>query len=250
MNNRIRTGITGQHGFIGRNLTELLAAQSNITLIPCPAEAFTDSTKLRKFVAACDVIIHLAAISRHPEPQLMYNANLEMVKQLIAAMEDEKVTPHILFASTTHEAKDTPYHASKRDARQLLDVWAERSGGQHTCLLMPNTFGPYGKPFYNSVVSTFCRQIVDGVTPEILNDSVMQLIYVKSLCREIYGVITGELKGSVYAPPHDYEVKVSELLATLQRFHAEYQEKDHEPELQNQWEKDLFATFLHYVNNK
>lgn len=249
-NNWIRTGITGQNGFIGRNLTEYLETQKDIVLIPCPDKVFEDNARLREFVSACDVIVHLAAISRHPEPQLMYEANMTMVKQLITAMETEEVTPHVLFASTTHEAKDTPYHNSKREARKLLDAWAKRSGGNHTGLLMPNTFGPYGKPFYNSVVSTFCRQIADGATPEIISDSNMQLIYVKNLCREIYRVIKGETCGSAFIPTYDYDVKVSSLLSTLQYFRREYQENSRAPELKDQWQKDLFTTFQYYINNK
>ena len=238
----IKIGITGAEGFIGRNFREFLGGHKETVVIPCPKEAFDSATKLRNFVACCDVVVHFAAISRHADAQHMYDTNMGLVRKLITAMEAEEVTPHVLFASTTHAAKDTLYHASKRDGRKLLDDWAERSGGEHTCLLMPNTFGPYGKPNYNSVVATFCWKVAHGETPEIIVDAPVQLIYVKELCREIFRVCQGEVEGNVHTPPHQYEVKVSAILDILQRFRA-----GHKPADAPSFERDLFETYSSFI---
>ncbi len=237
----LKIGITGAEGFIGRNLTEMLSDRKDIITIKCPKDAFLSATKLRNFVSCCDVIVHLAAISRHADAQLMYDTNIELVRKLIAAMEAEEVTPQVLFASTTHEAKDTLYHKSKRDGRKLFDDWAERSGGMHTCLLMPNSFGPYGKPNYNSVVSTFCWKVAHGETPEIIADAPVQLIYVKELCCKILRACMGEITENTYTLPHQYEVKVSAILELLQRFKAGYV-----PAAEPSFEHDLYETYQSY----
>lgn len=214
-----RVGITGQSGFIGTNLYNFLGQKDDITRIPFAKEFFMDESDLRQFVSECDVIVHLAAISRHPDGQFMYDTNMRLTQQLITAMETANVKPpHVLFASTTHESRDSLYHASKRDGRRLLDEWSVRSGGKFTCMLLPNTFGPYGKPFYNSVVSTFCYQLARGETPEIMADVAVQLIYINDLCQEFYQVITGKITGSgAYSPAHRAEKKVSGILEILQR---------------------------------
>lgn len=238
----LKIGITGIDGFIGRNLREYLNSATDISVVSCDKEEFSDMAKLRKFVASCDVVVHLAAISRHSDGQYMYDVNMGLVHRLIEAMETEAVAPHVLFASTTHEAKDTLYHASKRDGRKLLDEWAARSGGRHTCLLMPNTFGPYGKPYYNSVVATFCRKTANGETPEIIVDAPVQLIYVRKLCSEILRVCRGETEGSSYTPAHQYEVKVSAIKDCLQNFRNGKQ-----PDSTDAFACDLYETYQAFL---
>jgi UDP-2-acetamido-2,6-beta-L-arabino-hexul-4-ose reductase len=247
-NGAIRVGITGQSGFIGTNLYDFLGQQNNITRIPFAKDFFMDESALRQFVSECDVIVHLAAISRHANGQLMYDTNMRLVQQLIAAMETANVKPpHVLFASTTHESRDSLYHASKRDGRRLLDEWSVRSGGKFTCMLLPNTFGPYGKPFYNSVVSTFCYQLARGETPEIMVDVPVQLIYINDLCQEFYQVITGKITGSgAYSPAHRAEKKVSGILAILQRLKPLCQAHN-TCRPGNEFENALFNTLKFYI---
>ncbi len=248
MEDKISVGITGQSGFIGQNLYNFLGMQRNIARIPFDKDFFLDTIKLQRFVAQCDVIIHLAAVSRHADGQFMYDTNMQLVQQLIDAMNAAGVKPHVLFASTTHESRDGLYHASKRDGRRLLDEWAVRSGGMATGMLIPNTFGALGKPFYNSVVSTFCYKIAHNETPEIIVDAPVQLIYIKDLCLEFYKVIVGEITANPYSPAHRAEKKVSEILALLQYFRILHQERKPLPCPKDRFEYDLFNTLMAYFN--
>ena len=248
MHNKHKVGITGQSGFIGTNLYNFLGMQRGITRIPFEKDFFQDAAELQSFVSQCDVIIHLAAISRHADGQFMYDTNMRLVRQLIDAMDAAGVKPHVLFASTTHESRDGLYHASKRDGRRMLDEWAERSGGRSTGMLIPNTFGALGKPFYNSVVSTFCYKIAHGETPEIIVDAPVQLVYIKDLCLEFYKVITGEITANPYTPAHRAEKKVSEILALLQYFRTLHQERKPLPCPEDRFEYDLFNTLMAYFN--
>ncbi|MFA6104167.1 MAG: NAD-dependent epimerase/dehydratase family protein [Victivallaceae bacterium] len=248
MQEKLRVGITGQSGFIGTNLYNFLGMQRSIVRIPFEKFFFQDAAKLQSFATQCDVIIHLAAISRHADGQFMYDTNMLLVRQLIDAMDAAGVKPHVLFASTTHESRDGLYHASKRDGRRLLDERAVRAGGKSTGMLIPNTFGPLGKPFYNSVVSTFCYKIAHGETPEIIVDAPVQLIHVKDLCREIYQVIIGEITANPYSPAHRAEKKVSEILKLLQYFRTLHLERKPLPCPDDKFEFDLFNTLMAYFN--
>jgi len=93
---------------------------------------YANSYKLRSFVRECDVIVHLAAMNRHPDPQVLYDTNIGLVSQLISAMEAEKVTPHVLFSSSTQEERDNEYGRSKREGRNLLEEWAGRNRASFT----------------------------------------------------------------------------------------------------------------------
>ena len=164
----IRVGITGQAGFVGTHLYNYLDTLSEeFERIPFEDSFFQDEAKLRAFVRQCDAIVHLAAMNRHPDPQVIYNTNIQLVKQLIAALEAEQVSPHILFSSSTQEERNNPYGDSKKEGRRLLREWAERCHGKFTGCIIPNVFGPFGRPNYNSVVATFCHRLTHGETPEI-----------------------------------------------------------------------------------
>ena len=152
-------GITGQAGFVGNHLYTTLSLDDSLTLIPFERAFFLNSTKLENFVAQCDVIVHLAAMNRHEDAQVIYDTNLDLVSKLIEACNNQNVQPHIIFSSSSQEDQDNLYGKSKKEGKQKFMDWAAKNGGDFTSLTIPNVFGPFGKPNYNSVVSTFCHKV-------------------------------------------------------------------------------------------
>jgi UDP-2-acetamido-2,6-beta-L-arabino-hexul-4-ose reductase len=239
----IRAGITGQAGFIGSHLSNYFRIQEDIELIPFVREYFEDAQALGNFVAKCDVIIHLAAMSRNPDGKILYDNNINLDKKLIAALEKQNSQAHVIFASTTHEMREGDYYASKRDGQKLFKAW----GGKFTAMVMPNTFGPYGKPYFNSVVSTFCYKVARGEQTEIIIDAPVELIYINNLCHEFHKVIKGEIKQFSYIPSPTATRKVSEILNLLLHFRKLYVEQKIIPEFKDDFEIALFNTFQSYL---
>jgi len=246
----LKIGITGQPGFMGTHLYNFLGLEDDIERVSFEDAFFDNDTILRKFVKQCDVIVHLAAMNRHPDMQVIYDTNVRLVQQLIAAMEAENVTPHVIMSSSTQEERDNLYGKSKREGRRLLDEWADRTGGKFTGAIIPNVFGPFGKPDYNSVVATFCHKLTHNETPEINVDGSVKLIYINALCREFIKLIRGEITDNPYYVPHCAEKKVSEILALLTYFKKTYFDKQIIPEFKDQFEFDLFNTFVCYIDHK
>ena len=162
----------------------------------------------------------------------------------------QNVTPHVLFSSSTQEERNNPYGDSKKEGRRLLQEWAERTGGKFTGCVIPNVFGPYGRPNYNSVVATFCHKLTHGETPEIQVDGSIKLIYAGDLCMEFINRIRSGEGVNPYPVPWGAEKKVSEILTILNRFKSLYFEQGIFPELHDKFEVQLFNTFCGYIDHK
>jgi UDP-2-acetamido-2,6-beta-L-arabino-hexul-4-ose reductase len=250
----MRVGITGQAGFVGTHLYNSLGLHNNIVRIPFEDSYFADKDKLIEFVRSCDVIVHLAAMNRHDDPQVIFDTNIKLVKDLIEAMEAEDVTPYVLFSSSTQEERDNLYGKSKKEGRELLEQWATRNNASFTGLVVPNVYGPFGRPYYNSFIATFCHQLTHGEQPRIDVDGSVKLIYVGSLCEYIIKSFTesqgGQHRVTRSEVPYDFERKVSEILAKLEVYKSQYFEGGIIPVLDDINDINLFNTFRCYIDNE
>ena len=67
----IKVGITGQAGFMGTHLFNFLGLKNDVERIPFEDEYFEDKDSLQNFVSNCDVIVHLAAMNRHEDQNII-----------------------------------------------------------------------------------------------------------------------------------------------------------------------------------
>ena len=251
MGKLVRVGITGQAGFMGTHLYNFLGTKSEkIECVNFQDNYFDNELDLQNFVKLCDVIVHLAAMNRHKDEQVIYNTNINLVKKLINACEATNSTPKIIFSSSTQENIDNLYGKSKRDGRKCFETWAINNDGHITSLIIPNVFGPFGRPFYNSFIATFSHQIVKGEEPKVVIDSKVNLIYINELSEAFYNEIIKQNSENIqsYIVPHTSSRKVSEILALLKFFKTQYLENGQVPKVDlNTFELDLFNTFTSFI---
>ena len=245
-----KIGITGQAGFVGTHLFNFLNLQPNVTCVSFEDDFFKEEIKLENFVHQCDVIVHLAAMNRHNDPEVLYQTNIKLVKQLVAAMEKVDARPHVIFSSSTQEERDNIYGRSKKEGRAIFVDWSERNNAGFTGLVIPNVFGPFGNPFYNSVIATFSHQLTHNEVPVIDNDGTLNLIYVAELVAEIWEVITKNKSQPIYRVPFTATKKVSEILELLMRFKSDYFDNGIFPSLKDDFERNSFNTFRSYIDHK
>lgn len=254
MENKRIVGITGQAGFMGYHLHTTLSLDESIRLVPFERSFFEDAKQLEKFVSDCDVVVHLAAMNRHEDPQVIYDTNLGLVEKLISACKAASASPHIIFSSSSQEERDNLYGKSKKEGKQLFAEWAESHNGKFTSLTIPNVFGPFGKPNYNSVVATFCHKVARNEEASILNDGEVGLIYINDLVAHFVYVLKDNADTTsigkngfelVVAPT--YHKKVSEILNLLKGYQTEYMGNGIFPSLEDSFDKALFNTFRCYV---
>lgn len=254
----INIGITGQAGFVGTHLYNTLGLHPDeFRRIPFEDAYFQDKKKLAAFVTQCDAIVHLAAMNRHNDPEVIYKTNIGLVKQLIKACETTGSRPHILFSSSTQEERDNLYGRSKKEGRKLLEQWAERANASFSGFIIPNVFGPFGHPYYNSVIATFCHQLTHGETPRIDVDAEVKLIYVGQLVkhflqyiREVYSKRTTQCFTNEVRVSHTLSAKVSTLLELLQSYKESYFLKGEIPNIEEENQRNLYNTFLTYIDHE
>ena len=251
MGQKLTVGITGQGGFMGSHVYNFLGTKTEeIERVSFQRNYFEKEIDLQNFVKSCDVIVHIAAMNRHEDQQVIYDTNVGLVQKLVSACEATNSTPKIIFSSSTQEERDNLYGKSKRDGRQYLENWATKTGGKVASLIIPNVFGPFGKPFYNSFIATFSHQIVAGEQPTVINDSTVSLIYINELSEAFYNEIVKQDAENIqsYVVAHTSSRKVSGILALLKSFKTQYIDNGQVPKVDlNSFELDLFNTFTSFI---
>ncbi len=245
----IKVGITGESGFIGSHLRNTLGLyKEEFELVPFFDEFFTNDRQLNRFVASCNVIVHLAAMNRHGYPQVIYDTNIRLVKKLIWALDQTHSKAHVLVSSSIQEDFDNLYGRSKKEGRELLADWADRSGALFTGFVFPNIFGPFGNPYYNSFIATFSHQLTHGEIPTLEIDKKVPLLYVDDAINSIIDAIRGRQNIREYRVAHSAEIKVTDILELLKSFKSVYTEQGIIPEFNNTFESNLFNTFRCYMD--
>jgi UDP-2-acetamido-2,6-beta-L-arabino-hexul-4-ose reductase len=239
--------ITGLIGFMGSHLQDRLRRQEDVEVPPFEDAFFSEPKNLRQVLTDADTVVHLAAMNRGDEKEI-YNTNIELVKKLVGTLDSINARPHVIFSSSTQACLDNPYGRSKKEGARILEEWSKKNSAPVTVLAIPNVFGDRGRPFYNSVVATFCHLLTHGGKPEIQIDKEVGLIYINELVEVFWEKINN--------PPAGFEridvkptasAKVTDILKMLNHFKDCYYDMKVVPVLATSFEKNLYNVFVSYA---
>ena len=243
---KINIGITGSNGFIGWHLSQSIKLKANnFELVEFKRDWFNEESKLDNFVSKCDTIVHLAGLNRHSEPNIIFDTNIGLANKLVDSFNRIKFKGQVVFSSSIHEEKNNIFGNSKKEARKIFTKWAKKNGTQFKALIIPNVYGPFGVPFYNSVVATFCHQLVNNENPKIETDATLNLIYINDLVKIIIDLLNNPIL-EIIKIQHTDTYKVSHILDLLKQFKKLYFNNGQIPYFLNQFEVNLFNTFRSY----
>lgn len=245
-----RVGITGVSGFIGSHLYNELTFcgyQDEFFVVDSNKLNLLDKDSVEEFVHQCDVIVHLAGINRSENEVELFQKNILFTRNLIDALERSNLTPHIIFSSSIQEENSGTYGRAKKTARKEWEAWSLRTGASFNGLLIPNVFGPFSKPHYNTVIATFCHQLVNKERPVVLEDRQLPLVYVDTLVREIVALMSDVVETKKLEIKPDCTLLVSNVLERLQKFYHLYFENGEIPDILNKFDLDLFNTLRSFV---
>jgi len=249
--NLAKIGITGLTGLLGWH-TRCLLVSRGYDVTGGGRDLFRYEDSLDRFVRECDVIVHLAGISRGSDKDLL-STNVDLTKSLLASLERTSSNVHLIFGSSQHVERETAYGESKRISTSLLSNWAEGNNKRKlTVLVLPHVFGESGKPHYNSVVSTFSYCVANHKELTVENDSMLSLLHAGGFAELVNETIVSFHSRSTEASDTDIRfvsgapMSVATLAGLLEGFGAEYADGII-PNLSTELHIDLFNTFRSYL---
>ena len=220
-----RVLITGANGFIGKNLQLHLAERAGVQVV-----CFTRETELAQLPAlldGVDFVFHLAGVNRPQDPAEFVAGNVDLTQALcqavgaVAASTGKKIP--VVYTSSTQADRDNAYGASKLGAENALFALQRVHGVPVHVFRLPNVFGKWCKPNYNSAVATFCHNMARGL-PIQVNDPAapVTLVYVDDVVARFVQLLDGanaalDANGFATAAPQ-YSTTVGELARLIQAF--------------------------------
>ena len=157
----MKISITGQNGFIGSHLFNYFSyKREDIEIIDFKKSFFNNYTSLDRVLSSVDVIIHLAGINRSEDDNYIFEQNLKLTETLIESIKRTNFKGKLIFASSIQEKLSSAYGKSKKESTQKFIKASKKNNFKFASLLIPNVFGPFCKPYYNSFIATFCSNII------------------------------------------------------------------------------------------
>jgi UDP-2-acetamido-2,6-beta-L-arabino-hexul-4-ose reductase len=173
-----RIAVTGASGFIGRNLVVRLREAGLTTR---PISRATPDEDAFQWLAEADVVVHLAGAIRPQDPAEFDQTNAYAARVAEAIVKGGR-KPLVICASSVRADDDTPYGASKRAAEALVLDLDARGLARAAIYRLPNVFGKWARPNYNSCIATFCHNLARDLPIRIDDpDAPLALLYVDDL---------------------------------------------------------------------
>jgi UDP-2-acetamido-2,6-beta-L-arabino-hexul-4-ose reductase len=241
--------VTGAKGFIGKNLIVRLQELNNIKIKSFDKEE--DMDILKKFLEEADFIFHLAGVNRPEKVEEFEKVNVGLTEGMINLLEEIDKKIPIVITSSVQAELDNPYGQSKKMAEDELIKYSKKNRVPVYIYRLPNVFGKWSKPNYNSVVSTFCYNISHNLGIAISDSKrKLELAYINDVIDEFVSLLNrkiGDFHKYYYNIKRTFKVTLGELADKL------YEIRDIRntltmPDLSNNFMKFLHATYLSYLD--
>jgi len=210
--------VTGANGFIGKNLVVHLNERDDVEVL-----TFTrDDTlsDLLKLVSEVEFIFHLAGVNRPTNVHEFDTGNADLTRALCEAVVGSGRQIPLIYSSSSQADINNAYGNSKLAAEEALIRLQREYGARVHIFRLPNVFGKWAKPYYNSVVATFCNNITKKIPVEV-NDkrANLRLVYIDDVVDHFIGLMDGgESQDEFEMVEPEYSISVGDLAEQLYAF--------------------------------
>jgi len=238
--------VTGSNGFIGKNLVAELNNQGYHDLFCFDRLQTLD--ELSHALKTADFVFHLAGINRPEHVDEFKTGNTDLTQIILNDLKQYNSTCSLLLSSSIQAELDNAYGQSKKAAEDLVFEYGKINNSY--VYRLPNVFGKWSQPNYNTVVATYCHNITRDLPIQINNpDAQLTLVYIDDIVQEWIRVLETKQayveKGYCKVLP---EVKIT--LKELSDLLYTFKESRHTffiPELKTPFVKKLHSTYLSFL---
>ena len=243
----MRILVTGANGFVGKNLIAELRSKGYEDLYLYDLD--TDPRLLDSYTKDCEFVFHLAGVNRPKDQEEFMQGNFGFTDTLLASLKRNNNTCPVLITSSIQAEMDNPYGRSKKAGEDLLFGYAEETGSVVYVFRLPNVFGKWCRPNYNSAVATFCYNIARDL-PITVNDPevVMSLVYIDDVVQAFIAALKGDVtKENEFCKVCTvHTVKLGRIVELLKAF-RDSRTSLSVPDMSDGFEKVLYSTYLSYL---
>ena len=238
--------ITGTDGFIAKNLIVTLTKMPHIEILKYSKKNSLE--ELEELLIKSDFVFHLAGVNRPQNSEEFYEGNSNLTKKIVDILvkKDNKIP--ILLSSSSQVGSDNDYSKSKKEAEEIVENYAKMYNLPCFIYRLPNVFGKWSKPNYNSVVATWCYNITRDIEIQVNNAKTeLTLVYIGDVIHAfINHLYVNNHKNLFYEIKIVYKKTLGEIKELLMMF------KDSRgtlliPNIAKGFERVLYATYLSYL---
>lgn len=239
--------ITGSEGFVGKNLRVTLQRREDLRVL-C-FDVHDDPATLASLLDQADFVYHLAGVNRPQNPEEFQTGNAGLTEQICIHLSEGSRKVPIALSSSTQAVQENPYGASKRGAEGAVFEYSRTTGAQAYVFRLPNVFGKWCRPNYNSGVATFCHNIANDL-PIQVNDSdvVMNLVYIDDVVNAFAALLDGTVDrdGNFCCVQPVHTAKLGDIVSLIRSFRNSRTSRSI-PDMGNAFVKKLYSTYLSYL---
>ena len=200
-----------------------------------------------------DWVFHLAGINRPQKPEEFVIGNSGLTEQLCAAIKACGRKVPVVYTSSIQAERDNDYGSSKLAAEDALLALQQDTGNPVFIYRLPNVFGKWARPNYNSAVATFCHNVARDLPIQINDPSaVIRLVYIDDVVDNFMALLAGiesispRIDNAYVEVAPEYSISVGELADQLNRFKATRDNLITEP-VGTGLVRALYSTFISYL---
>ncbi len=244
----IKVLVTGSAGFIGSHLVNALTRKSDVVFYQFDVDNSRED--LLNALKDVDVIYHLAGVNRPPDVSEFAEVNTGLTGEICEYLREHNRTPKIILSSSIQAEIDNPYGASKKAAEDVLKKHHDATGSDVVVYRLPNAFGKWSRPNYNTVIATFCYNIANDLPIQISDESNrLQLVYIDDIIKAFLSQLDNMQERNEFR----YEdvspvltITLGELVELLRSF-KKSRETLLVPDLSDRLTEYLYATYLSFL---
>lgn len=241
--------ITGASGFIGKNLVSKLQDNSKNNIDIFQFDRDTDLELFYNYCKKAEFIYHLAGVNRTINENDFIEGNVHFTAKLLDTLTKYNNKCPILFTSSIQAESNNSYGNSKKEVEKLLIEHSKKTGSKVFIYRLPNVFGKWCRPNYNSAIATFCHNVTRQLPISVNSKTaLLNLVYIDDVIDEFTSLLE-KIENSMevfYEIPVTYLVELGEVVNLIYSFY-EIRTSKTIPDLSNVFVKKLYATYLSYL---